>query len=257
MTDGPRPASRRATGLIPPRLRAWVVSQQRKYRLQWPRRGSVDFGDLRRVTPISTKFGFDRGRPIDRYYIECFLQESAQHIRGRCLELGDAYYTTTLGGERVSQADVLHVVEGNPEATIIADLTNAPHIPSDAFDCIIFTQTLQMIYDMPAALRTLHRILKPGGVLLMTSSGISKVGRRLGRDDWGEYWRLTAQGAEALFADLFPGAVAEVIPYGNVLAAAAYLYGLSLEELAPEELDYVDPDFEVIVAVRVRKAGPP
>ena len=252
----PPPAPSRVAGksLISPRLRAWLVSQQRKRRLQWPRRGSVSFGDLRRVTPVSGKFGLDRGRPIDRYYIEGFLADSAQHIYGRCLELGDAYYTNTLGADRVTQADVLHVVAGNPEATIIADLTDAPHIPSDAFDCIIFTQSLQMIVDMGAALATLHRILKPGGMLLLTTSGISKVGRRLGRDDWGEYWRLTAQGVEVLAAQHFPGAEVEVIPYGNVLTAVAYLQGLSLEELEPAELDYVDPDYEVIVAARIRKA---
>lgn len=255
MTEGPTPAPRRGKPLIPPRLAAWLVSQQRKHRLQWPRRGSVSFGDLRRVTPISAKFGLDRGRPIDRYYIEGFLADSAKHIRGRCLELGDAYYTNTLGGANVTQADVLHVVEGNPEATIIGDLTNAPHIPSDAFDCIIFTQTLQMIVDMGAALNTLQRILKPGGMLLLTTSGISKVGRRLGRDDWGEYWRMTAQGVEVLAAKHFPGAEVEVIPYGNVLSAVAYLQGLGLEELEPAELDYVDPDFEVIVAARIRKAA--
>lgn len=257
MTEGPTPAPRRAaaTPLIPPRVRAWLVSQQRRHRLQWPRKGSVAFGDLRRVTPVSAKFGLDRGRAIDRYYIEGFLSDSAEHICGRCLELGDAFYTNSLGGIRVTQADVLHVVAGNPEATIIADLTDAPHVPSDAFDCIIFTQTLQMIVDMGAALDTLHRILKPGGVLLLTTSGISKVGRRLGRDDWGEYWRLTAQGVELLASRHFPGAAVEVISYGNVLSAVAYLEGLALEELDPVELDYVDPDYEVIVAARIRKAS--
>ncbi len=42
--------------------------------------------------------------------------------------------------------------------------------------------------------------------------------------------------------------------YGNVLSANAYLQGLALEELEPAELDYVDADFEVIVAARIRKA---
>lgn len=240
--------------LLTPRMRARLGSLRRKYGLHWPRRGHVDFGGLRRVTPISASFGMDRGRAIDRYYIEAFLQAHAGRIAGRVLELGDRSYTERFGGGRVSQSDVLHVVAGNPIATIIADLSDAPHIPDDSFDCIIFTQTLQMIYDMGATLRTLHRILKPGGTLLCTTAGIAKVGRRLGRDDWGEYWRHTAQGLEAQARDYFPGANIEITSYGNVLAATAFLQGIAVEELEPAELDYVDEDFEVIVAARVTKA---
>ncbi len=240
--------------LLSPRLRAWLVAQQRKRGLVWPRRGTVSFGDLRRVTPVSTIFGLDRGRPIDRYYIERFLEAHATDVRGRALELGDATYIQRFGGGRVTRTDVLHVVAGNPQATIVADLTDAPHVPSDTFDCIIFTQSLQMIYDMRSTLATLHRILKPGGVLLLTSAGIAKIGRRLGRDDWGEYWRLTAQSAQALLRDAFPGGEIAVHSYGNVLAAVAFLHGLAQDELEPAELDYVDPDYEVIVAARVRKA---
>ena len=78
------------------------------------------------------------------------------------LEIGDNSYTKKFGGHSVTKSEVLSVVEGNPKATIITDLTCADLIPSDTFDCIICTQTIQMIYDMKAALHHLHRILKPG-----------------------------------------------------------------------------------------------
>ena len=111
-----------------------------------------------------------------------------------------------------------------------------------------------MIYDCKAALRTLHRILKPGGVLLLTTHGISKIGRRLGRDEWGEYWHFTTQSAEALFAELWPGASVAVSSSGNVLSAICSLHGLAAGELTEAELDHRDPDFEVIVTVRAQKA---
>ncbi len=243
-----------AKRLSPSKLNNWIVRQIRRHHLQWPRFGTVDFGDLRRVTPISSIFGLDRGQPVDRYYIEKFLQSNASDIRGRCLEMGDAHYIRKFGEGKPDQIDVMHVTEGNPEATIVGDLTSADHIPSGIFDCIIFVQSLQMIYDFNAALRTLHRILKPGGVLLLTSHGISKIGRRLGRDDWGEYWHFTSQSLEKLIHVNFPGAQAKVAPYGNVLSAVSYLHGLATEELSPEELDVLDPDFEVILTARVVKA---
>lgn len=236
--------------------RHWVVRQQRKHRLQWPRVGAVSLGDLHRTTPISPVFGLDRGLPVERYYIERFLDAHRADVRGHCLELGDATYIKKFGDCRVTRIDVLHVVPGNPEATIVADLTCADHLGADTFDCIILTQALQMMYDMRAALGHLHRMLKPGGVLLMTSHGISKIGRRLGRDAWGEYWRITTQSAERLLAETFPGARIEVSSYGNVLAAVCALHGLAAEEVGQAALDYRDPDFEVIVTTRAVKANP-
>jgi hypothetical protein len=41
---------------------------------------SVDFGDLREQSPLSTKFGFDRGVPVDRFYIAEFLAPHAKDI---------------------------------------------------------------------------------------------------------------------------------------------------------------------------------
>jgi len=237
-----------------PSFNNWVVRQIRRYRLQRPRTGTVDFGDLRRVTPISAIFGLDRGQPVDRYYIDQFLESNAVDIRGRCLEMGNAFYINKFGGGNPSRIDVLHVTEGNPEATMVGDLTNADHIPPCIFDCIVFIQSLQMIYNVNAALRTLHRILKPGGVLLLTSNGISKIGRRLGRDDWGEYWHFTTQSLDRLIKENFPGAQATITAYGNVMSSISYLHGLATEELNSAELDVLDPDFAVIVAARVVKS---
>ncbi len=239
-----------ATAVFPADVRRWLRTKQRRYRLQRPRVGTLKDKSFWRVTPISRIFGIDRGLPIDRYYIEQFLSAHASDIGGSVLEIGDNFYTRKFGDDRIARSDVLHIVQGNPEATIVADLARAGHVSSDAFDCIICTQTLQMIYDMRAALYHLYRILKPGGVLLLTSHGISKIGRREGIDHWGEYWRLTAQSARRLFEESFSATNIEVKTYGNVLTAIAFLHGLGAEELRTEELDYFDPDYEVVITIR-------
>ncbi|HEC28467.1 MAG TPA: methyltransferase domain-containing protein [Gammaproteobacteria bacterium] len=237
---------------LPHGMRDWVVRQQKRFHLQWPPAGVVRFGSFRRLTPISPIFALDRGFPIERYYIEDFLGKYSEDVKGRALELGDDFYICKFGKDKVTQTDILSYVEA-PGVTIVADLTRAGHIPSDSFDCIIFTQSLQMIYDMNAALHTLHRILKPGGVLLLTSHGTSKIGRHLGRDDWGEYWHLTSQSLSRLMGESFPGADISIASYGNVLSAMCALHGLASEELRAEELDYQDRDYEVIVTARVVK----
>lgn len=243
-----------ATVLLPLPVRQWLRAQQRRYRLQTVPVGTVNFGTLRRLTPISPIFGLDRGLPtIERHYIEDFLARQAADIRGRVLEMGDAAYTRKFGGDRVSRSDVLHSVPGNPAATMVGDLTDADHLPADSFDCIIITQTLQMIYDVRAALRCLYRILKPGGVMLATSHGISRIARREGVDLWGEYWHFTAQSSKRLFEEVFPADSILIFAYGNVLAAIGSLHGLAAVELSSQELEYRDLDYELIVAVRAEK----
>lgn len=207
------------------------------------------------MKPISVYFGYDRGRPVDRYYIENFVSANAQDIRGRVLEVEDDSYIKAYGGNNVTQADVLDVFEGNLQATIIADLSRADHIPSDAFDCIILTQTLQVIYDVRSALGHVRRILKPGGVLLLTCHGISRIAAREDVDNFGEYWHFTSQSIKHIFEEIFPSDTVEITPFGNVLSATAFLYGLATEELEQEELDYRDWRYELIICVRAVKSS--
>jgi SAM-dependent methyltransferase len=200
---------------------------------------------------VSREFGFERGQPVDRHYIEAFLARNALDVAGRVLEVADDAYTRRFGGDRVTIRDVLHVREGTPKATIVDDLASGTRIPSNAFDCIILTQTLQLIFDVRAAVCTLHRILKPGGVLLATIPGISQIHGGHSRDTW--YWSFTPASVRRLFAERFPIDEVQVHSHGNVLAACAFLQGLASEELSPRELASNDPLYPLIVTVRARK----
>jgi SAM-dependent methyltransferase len=210
--------------------------------------GKVHFGSLRRVTPISTAFGYDRGNPIDRHYIESFLAANASDIRGRVLEIGDDSYTRRFGADRVERSDVLHVHGGNPRATIVGDIADAPNLPDAAFDCIILTQTLHLVYDVHAAVGTLHRALRPGGVALVTVPTITQQSE----DEWAGswYWAFTARAMRRMFGDVFGTENVDVEAHGNVLTAIAFLHGLATEELRPAELDHRDPQYEMLVTVR-------
>jgi SAM-dependent methyltransferase len=251
-----RALDRAARGVVRRVLRArpgrWLAALRRRPE-HLPGAGHVRFGDLRRLEPIGRKWGKDRGGfPIDRFYIERFLEAYAPDIRGRVLEVQDASYTLRFGGERVTRSDVLHVVPGNPAATIVADLGCAPEIPSDTFDCIILSQVLLCIEDVRAAIGTVHRILRPGGVALVTVPGISQISR-YDMDRWGDYWRFTTLSAERLFASVFPADHVTIQAHGNVLTAVAFLHGLAVEELRAEELDHHDPDYQMLITVRAVK----
>lgn len=215
---------------------------------------AVDWGSLRRLVPVSRVFGFDRGLCIDRYYIERFLERHASDIQGRTLEVAEDTYTRRFGGDRVRRRDILHVDPSFRRATLTADLTRPDSLPAGAFDCIVCTQTLPFIYDIRAAVGSLRRMLRPGGVVLATFAGISQISR-YDADRWGDFWRLTSQSAGRLFGDVFGPAHLEVSAYGNVLAAVAFLHGLAADELTREELDHPDGDYELLLTVRAVKAG--
>jgi SAM-dependent methyltransferase len=205
-----------------------------------------------RTTPVSNDWGGSRGQIVDRYYIERFLAEHAADVRGYVLDFADDFYARKFGGAKVIQVDVLHLAADNPRATIVADLAHGEQIPSDTFDCILCTQVLNLVYDLHAAIRTLCRILKPGGIVLVTAPGIQKIDRG-GMAEWGEYWRFTTLSLRRPFEEVFPKDHVEVKAYGNVLAAIAFLHGLAVEDLQRDDLKYHDPDYEVTIALRAVK----
>lgn len=218
-----------------------------------PARGRVRFGDLGTTAPVSRDFGFDRGTPVDRYYIERVLERHASEIAGRVLEIGGDDYTRRFGGGRVTRADVLHVRPGNPRATIVGDLTDPAVLPDNAFDCVVLTQTLHLIYDVRAAVSQLHRALAPGGVVLVTAPGISQIDR----GEWGSswFWSFTTTSLRRLFEECFGRDGVLVEHHGNVFAATAFLQGVAVEDIdgVAAKLDPLDRAYPVIVGVRARK----
>jgi len=216
-------------------------------RLRYP---SID--RLLSVRPKSDHWGWDRGTPVDRYYIERFLADHAGDVRGNALEVKDADYTKRYGHDLV-RTDILDIDAANPQATIVADLATGEGIPESSFDCFVLTQTLQCVYDTRAALGHASRILRPGGVLLATVPTVSRAIRKF--EPIRDYWRFTPAACTQLFADRFGQHRITVRAYGNILTSIAFLTGMAAEELSEKERERDDPDFPLLVTIRAVKAG--
>jgi glycosyltransferase involved in cell wall biosynthesis len=214
--------------------------------------GQIAYGDFNRLTPLCANFGFTRGGAIDRYYVENFLRAESACIKDRVLEIGDNSYTLHFGGEKVSVSDILHVDASNLHATYIGDLGYAPQLPDNAFDCLILTQTLHLIYDFKGALQTCHRILKPGGTLLLTVPGITPIDPGEWKETW--YWSFTDKALRRIVTEVFGQGQVSTQSFGNVHVAAAFLYGVGRPELSSEKLDFYDPQFQVINTVKAVKS---
>ncbi|WP_460451793.1 glycosyltransferase [Alsobacter sp. SYSU BS001988] len=224
-----------------------------KARRSPPRRSKrrIDFGAFCKPWPISLDFGWDRGTPVDRYYIGEFLAANKLDIKGVVLEVGDSQYSTRYGGQNISKQEILHVDSANASATIVGDISANDVLPKCAFDCIVLTQTLQFVFCFENALKNIYEALRPGGVLLLTVPGISQIDR----GEWGHqwYWSFTSPSITTLLTRVFGYGNVCVSQFGNVYAAIAMLEGLAIEDTQSELLAINDAAYPVIVTARAEK----
>ncbi len=213
----------------------------------------VKFEDLARTEPISKVFGVDRGMSIDRYYVESFLEKNGTHIKGHVLEVGEDTYTKKFGSnDLIESSSILHVSEDENPIAVIGDLTDISTLEENKYDCFICTQTLNFIYEAPAAVKGIHYLLKPGGVVLVTVVGISQISR-YDMDRWGDYWRFTTASMEAMFKPHFQNNL-EIKNHGNVLSTVAFLQGLAVEDLPDKSLlDVTDNDYQMVITLVGKK----
>ncbi len=209
------------------------------------------WNNFRTLDPVSRKFGFDRGKPIDRFYIEDFLKKHSTEIRGQVIEVGELIYTRQFGHD-VKQADVITAEPNSSGSVKITDLTKTATLPDSIYDCFICTQTLNVIYNFNDAIKGAHLLLKKEGVVLATVAGVCQISR-YDAERWGDYWRFTPMSIQKAFAEIFGEENVTVDYYGNCLAAISLLKGLASHELSAEELNHKDQDYPVIITVVARK----
>ncbi len=224
--------------LLGPRWTTWARTVTRG--LERP-----SWGNLRRVAPISASYGFDRGTPIDRYYVDKFFTAHRHLITGRVLEIQTKDHICTYGSG-VTAADTLDI---SPEfrPTYCCDLASATPVPDGSYDCFVLPNTLCFLRNLDAALREARRIVKRGGVILATVPGLVPL-----TPDVEDYWHASADGWRVVAARVWPDCETTIESHGNCLAAAASMYGIAAEELAEAELDANDPRYPVLATICCR-----
>ncbi len=202
------------------------------------------------LKPASRRFGLERGTAIDRFYIERFLARNKEKIKGTVMEIAEDRYMRMFR-ENIKESVILHV-NGWGEGVIKGDLATGEGIVENSVDCMICTQTLPFIYDIHHVVKNIYKLLKPKGTLLLTASAISQISL-YDYNNWGDYWRFTGQSMKALLMETFSENQVDICTYGNMKTAIIFLYGMCLEEIAREDLEYQDEQFPMIVAAVARK----
>jgi SAM-dependent methyltransferase len=207
----------------------------------------VSWGNLRRTRPFSSDFGFDRGTPIDRYYVLKFMERHRQRISGDVLEIQQTGYTRMFARNLRRS----HSVDIDPQhgTTYVCDLAHSEGIlASDTYDCFLMPNTLNHLRELELCLANALRVLKPGGVILATVATLVPL-----TPNFLDYWRLTPAGWKDVTARVWPQCSVGLQVYGNVLSTAAAMMGVASEELTPEELDVEDPRYPVLVGMLCEK----
>jgi hypothetical protein len=208
--------------------------------------GLPRWGNLRRTVPFSSTYGFERGTPIDRYYLHAFLSSHRDRITGDVLEVQTSSYTERFGHD-VSRADTFDIV---PQfaPTYLCDFAHCGDlIPGGAYDCLLLPNTLPHLRELDLALAHARRVVRPGGTILASAAGLLPL-----TGDVADYWRMSPDGWRERLAAAWPGATIEIAGHGNCLAAMAAQLGLALEELSREELDVQDPRYPVLTTICCR-----
>jgi hypothetical protein len=231
------------------RLAKWLLGPTRTAGARRALRGLPDpeWGNLRRLQPFSTHFGFERGTPIDRYYMDAFLHQWSTDISGVVLEIqtGD---TARRYGRSLQRVDTLDI-NGSHRPTYHCDLAaSGDVVPDGTYDCFLMPSTLPFLRDLDQALVHALRVLKPGGVILAPTPVLGQIDTSA-----PDYWRLNIDGWQRVADRVWPSATVTIAGYGNCLAATAAIMGLAAEELTPAELDAPDPRFPVLAGIRCRK----
>ncbi len=197
--------------------------------------------------PVSRKFGFDRGKPIDRVLIERFLSENRSLISGRTLEIGDNRYTKQFG-ENVTESHVLDVNIYNKKADIISDLADMRKVSDSSFDTIILTHVLGMVERQEKAISEMYRALAPGGLVLVTTASFAPQ-----QSQNKGFTRYTAKGLVNLFSKVFDERKLKGKDFGNVYTGLAFWIGLAVEDVPGEIFTYDDPEYPCIATLIAKK----
>jgi len=201
---------------------------------------------------VSEKMGCDRGTPIDRYYIEKFLEENSQYITGNVMEIGDNSYTLKYGKNVENSFILTQDIGRGISNAIVGDLATGEGCEDELLDCFILTQTLPFIYDVNSAAQNVVKMLKKGGTALVTVRGISMISQ-YDNSRWGDYWGFTETSLRRLFSKYVDENNITVQTHGNPKVAAAFLYGMSQEDIQEKDLYDDDSLCPVIITAKVTK----
>ena len=209
--------------------------------------------DRERTHPINDNFGYNRGTPIDRFYIRQAIDGYSENIKGTVLEIGGRQYTEAYSKTDPKDSFILNYIPMPGSNVIVGDLCDCSSLEGRKFDTFVCTQTLNFIYDFKSAIDTSYELLNAGGYFIGTVASVSNISK-YDNSRWGDFWRFTKKGMEAVLAES-KFEIIDIKGFGNVLAAKAMFDGFVVEDFDNNELlNFTDSGYPVIISFLCRRS---
>ncbi len=187
-------------------------------------------------------------RTLTRRTLDSLLSRLSEGLEGNVIvDVGgkSSRYRSLVGHKEYINVDV----DPDVRPTAVGDIHALP-LRSDAIDVVIATEILEHCHSPEVAVTELHRILKPGGVCVLSTRFIFPV-----HGDPDDYYRFTASALRFLFRRFRK---VEIVPHGNLVMAVWDLLSFRLPHLMAlnpliEKLKWVSSTAPLGFAVRAEK----
>jgi SAM-dependent methyltransferase len=138
----------------------------------------------------------------------------AAHCRGLVLDAGSgrAAWRRIILETATSYESIDHAPRRGEVPTWIGDVCEMSQVPNARYDTVVCHQVLEHVRRPAAALEHIHRVLKPGGVLIVSVPHLSRR-HELPHD----YFRYTQEGLDSAMSDA-GFTVERIVAYGGLLA---------------------------------------
>jgi len=207
--------------------------------------GQFDFGDFDRLSPACLDFGFSRGTPLDRYYLNKFVAESRDLVVGSVLEIGGQKGSHELYGFKNATSYVTMSIDSS-DADITTDAHDASAALPESYDSIIIFNVLEHCRRPWVIASNIYSWLKPGGRVFVMIPNMQRI-----HEGPGDYWRILPEGLRSIFNQFN---VEKLVTYGNLFTSIAALSGVSSEEIPTGDKDSLDTDYPTITCMTGSKA---
>ena len=222
-----------------------IVGVLKKEGFLAPAPGTIQWGDVRRLNAFCLQMGFARGTPIDRYYLNRFVEEACKDIRGKVLEIGGKLSNRERYGlKNVTEYHALDIRKG-PDVDMVGDAANPDLFAESSWDTVIMFNVLEHAPTPWEIVKNVHRWLRAGGSVFALVPNAQRL-----HSFPGDYWRPLPDAMEWMFERF---SKKQLFVYGNPLTVIASLLGVAAEELTGEELNIKHPDFPVATGVAAIK----